>query len=69
MNLSMAISKKPRKATRETATFYVRMPRELADRIKARVTERGWPHTFASVLVEAAERGWGEGRIEAETKP
>lgn len=49
---------RPRKAARrDTVTVYVRVPRDLAERLRARASELGWPHSIASVAAEALANG------------
>jgi hypothetical protein len=53
-----AASKRPRKAKRErdTDVIYLRMPKDLAAQIRKRADELGWPHTYASVAVNAIKK-------------
>lgn len=57
MSRSRPQKSRPRKAPRHTVTFYVRIPRELHDRIVEVVGARGYPHSLTSVASEALAVG------------
>ena len=40
-----------------TETLYVRVPRSIVVRLRARADKLGWPHTLASVAAAAMKRG------------